>query len=70
MVQKKKEAEERTIKRTSFRLRVWSELVVNAFFSFSLKVIVYPKIEIMSSFTHSDVDPNLYKFLSSVEQIF
>jgi len=32
-----------------------------------LKVIVHPKMKILSSLTHPHVVPNLYEFLSSAE---
>jgi len=33
-----------------------------------LKGIVHPRMKIMSSFTQTQVVPNLYEFLSSAEQ--
>jgi len=49
-----------------------SQKELHFFFSFNnvtviIKGIVHPKMKILSSFTHPQVVPNLYEFLSSAE---
>jgi len=41
----------------SFKVMFWAQL----------KELVHPKMKIPSSFTHPQVVPNLYEFLSSAE---